>query len=76
MCGMHPEDLGVGKPVRMIPRFAVLLVSERLKKGSCRECRGWLHKLFLFWAGRCAGRKQVYSFCYLYSVCLKACLLL
>lgn len=32
MCGMHPEDLGVGKPVRMIPRFAVLLVSERLKK--------------------------------------------
>lgn len=30
MCGMHPEDLGVGKLVRMMPRFAVLLVSERL----------------------------------------------
>jgi len=30
MCGMHPEDLGVGKLSRMVLRFAVLLVSERL----------------------------------------------
>lgn len=48
MCGMHPEDLGVGKLIRMISRFAVQLVSERLwKNGNCREARGSLHKLFL-----------------------------
>lgn len=37
MCGMHPEDLGVGKLVRMIPRFAALLVSERLWKKEAAE---------------------------------------
>lgn len=29
MCGMHPEDLGIGKLIRMVSRFGVLLVSER-----------------------------------------------
>lgn len=29
MCGMHPEDLGIGKLIRMVSRFAVLTVSER-----------------------------------------------
>lgn len=77
MCEMHPEDVGVGKLVRMMPRFAVLLVSERLKKGSCRESRRWLHKLFLLWFGRWAGRKQVILVSVICTVpCLKACLLL
>ena len=58
---MHPEDLGVGKLIRMISRFAVLLVSERLKKWKlCREARGSLHKLFLVQVGRGAGRKRLW----------------
>lgn len=77
MCGMRPEDLGVGKLARMMPRFAVLLVSERLKKKEAAEnLEAGCTRCFCFGLGDVlAGNKFMVSvICTIF--CLKPCPLL